>query len=45
VRSSIVGRNARVGARAVISDLCVVADEAEVPPGSRLSAARVQATR
>jgi mannose-1-phosphate guanylyltransferase len=44
VSMSIVGRDARVGAGAVVSDLSVVGDGGEVPPGSRLSAARVQAT-
>jgi mannose-1-phosphate guanylyltransferase len=41
VRSSIVGRGARVEADAVVTDLSVVGDDAVVPPGSRLSGARI----
>jgi mannose-1-phosphate guanylyltransferase len=41
VRSSIVGRRARIEAGAVVADLSVVGDETVVPPGSRLSGARV----
>jgi mannose-1-phosphate guanylyltransferase len=41
VRSSIVGRGAHIEAGAVVSDLSVVGDHAVVPPGSRLSGARL----
>jgi mannose-1-phosphate guanylyltransferase len=41
VRSSIVGRGARIESGAVVSDLSVVGDATVVPPGSRLSGARV----
>jgi mannose-1-phosphate guanylyltransferase len=41
VRSSIVGRGAHIEAGAVVTDLSVVGDGTVVPPGSRLSGARV----
>ena len=43
VRSSIIGRGARVGANAVVADLSVVGDEAAVPPGATLSGQRFPA--
>jgi mannose-1-phosphate guanylyltransferase len=41
VWSSIVGRQARIEAGAVVSDLSVVGDHTVVPPGSRLSGVRL----
>jgi len=41
IRSSIVGRDARIEEGAVVTDLSVVGDDTVVPPGSRLSGARM----
>jgi mannose-1-phosphate guanylyltransferase len=40
VRSSIIGRGARIGTGAVVTDLSVVGDAVVVPPGARLRAER-----
>jgi mannose-1-phosphate guanylyltransferase len=40
VRSSIIGRGARIGTGAVVADLSVVGDAAVVPPRARLRAER-----
>jgi mannose-1-phosphate guanylyltransferase len=43
VRSSIIGRGTRVGAGAIVTDLSVVGDNLEVPPGARLTGDRLPA--
>jgi NDP-sugar pyrophosphorylase family protein len=43
VRSSIVGRDARIETGAIVTDLSLVGDGAVVPAGAHLSAARVPA--
>ncbi len=43
VRSSIIGRGTRIGAGAVVTDLSVVGDDLEVPPGARLAGDRLPA--
>lgn len=43
VHRSVVGPGARVGEGAVVEDVSVVGPQAEVPPGTHLAGARVQA--